>query len=234
MEKYTYALLLVGSIMIPLVRSFEDKVRFHKYLVPLFAGIFIMSLVFISWDVIFTRNGVWWFAHEYVLGIYLLGLPIEEWLFFVVIPYCVMFIYEVLRYFFPHFVFPRTVFVVSLALAIAFIVIAALNTQRIYTLVVMLLTGLLLISQLGLRNHKTWLSHFFLTYLVSLIPFFIVNGVLTSRPVVSYNDLENLGIRLYTIPVEDSVYLMGMMLMVNMVYERVKSARNKKTASGLR
>ena len=190
---------------------------------PLFAGIIVMALVFISWDVVFTRLGVWSFAHEYVLGVYILGLPIEEWLFFVVIPYCVMFTYEVLRHFFPRFIFPKTMFLVSLGLAILFIVVALLNTHRLYTLLVTLLTAFLLLGQLVLRTDKTWLSHFFLTYLVTLIPFLIVNGVLTAVPVVSYNDAENLGIRLFTIPVEDSVYLMGMMLMVNVVYEKVRN-----------
>jgi lycopene cyclase domain-containing protein len=51
-----------------------------------------------------------------------------------------------------------------------------------------------------------------------LIPFFIVNGILTGsfidEPVVWYNNDENLGIRLFTIPVEDSVYAFTMILTV--------------------
>jgi lycopene cyclase domain-containing protein len=50
-----------------------------------------------------------------------------------------------------------------------------------------------------------------------LIPFFIVNGVLTGswidNQVVWYNDAENLGIRIGTIPVEDSIYAYSMILM---------------------
>lgn len=223
MEKYYYALLLIGSIAIPLIRSFEARIRFREKWPALFAGILVMMLVFIPWDIIFTHNGVWAFNHTYVAGYYIFGLPVEEWLFFVVIPYCVVFTYEVFRCFFPRFVFPNTALFITLFLGILFLILAVFNIHRIYTFVVMLLTAVLALIQPLIRSHKTWLSHFFLTYVVILIPFLIINGALTGMftemPVVSYNDVENLGIRIFTISVEDSVYLLGMMFIVQMVYE---------------
>ncbi|MDR4987966.1 MAG: lycopene cyclase domain-containing protein [Bacteroidales bacterium] len=222
MEKWTYALLLIGSISIPMIRSFESRVQFYRQWKALFAGIFVMMLVFIPWDIIFTHHGIWSFNHDFVLGWYILGLPFEEWLFFIVIPYCVMFTYEVLKYFFPKFYMPKTSLRISLALGVFFLVLALFNTSQTYTLTVMLLTSALLFGQVILKTHKSWLSHYYLTYVITLIPFFIVNGILTSFPVVSYIDAENLGLRLYTIPAEDTVYLMGMMLIVTMIFEFVK------------
>jgi lycopene cyclase domain-containing protein len=53
--------------------------------------------------------------------------------------------------------------------------------------------------------------------------FFIVNGILTgtglAQPVVSYNDQENLGIRLLTIPIEDVVYGFELLLLNFFLYE---------------
>ena len=69
-------------------------------------------------------------------------------------------------------------------------------------------------------------------YFISLIPFLIINGVLTSRPVVMYNDLENSGIRIFiqgvsNIPVEDLAYCLLLLLMNIGLYEAF-SSRNKR------
>jgi lycopene cyclase domain-containing protein len=56
----------------------------------------------------------------------------------------------------------------------------------------------------------------------------MVNGFLTAIPVVIYNDAENLGMRIYTIPVEDIFYGMLLMLMNIVMYEKIK---NRKTSS---
>ena len=75
------------------------------------------------------------------------------------------------------------------------------------------------------------MGYFWLAYLVHLIPFFIVNGVLTGavtpEPVVWYNNAEILGIRLYTIPAEDTVYALTCLLLPITVMEFIQS----KTAS---
>jgi lycopene cyclase domain-containing protein len=229
MQQWTYALLLAGSILIPLIRSFESRIYFRKYWPALFTGILVMMMVFIPWDVVFTRNGVWGFSHDHVLGLYILSLPLEEWLFFVIIPYCVVFSYEVIRYFFPKIHFPKTALWLSVLLGVGLIVLGLIHADRLYTLVVMLLTGGLLLLQPMLKTHKTWLSQYYVSYLVTLIPFFIVNGVLTALPVVWYDNTQNLGIRMGTIPVEDSAYFMAMMLMVMTVYERIKTPVTRRT-----
>ncbi len=228
MQQWTYALLLAASVFIPLMRSFEPRIHFVRYWPALFLAVVVMMLVFIPWDVYFTSQEVWGFSHQYVTGIYLLGLPLEEWLFFVVIPFCVVFSYEVIRYFFPRIHFPKTALFLTLILGVSLIIIGLLNSSRLYTLMVTLLTGFLLLLQPLLKNHHKWLSHYFVSWLVTLLPFFIVNGVLTALPVVWYDDSQNLGLRLASIPVEDSAYFMSMMLLVMMIYEPLK----KKTLHG--
>jgi lycopene cyclase domain-containing protein len=225
MEKWTYALLLIGSIAIPMLRSFEPRIRFYARWPALFAGIFVMMLVYIPWDIIFTQKGVWAFNHQYVLGLYIAGLPIEEWLFFVVITYCVVFTYEVIVLFFPRISFPAAARMISLLLGTSFLLLAIFHTHQMYTMVVMLVAGTLALLQPIIKSHKTWLSHFYVTYLITLVPFFIVNGILTSFPVVTYNDMENFGIRLYSIPIEDAVYLLGMMYITMMVYHKIRKHR---------
>jgi lycopene cyclase domain-containing protein len=65
--------------------------------------------------------------------------------------------------------------------------------------------------------------------LIILVPFFIVNGILTgsfiAEPVVWYNNLENLGIRLFTIPIEDIGYAFNMLFLVVFLNEKFKKSK---------
>jgi len=65
-----------------------------------------------------------------------------------------------------------------------------------------------------------FLGRFFMTFLVISIPFLIFNGILTSLPVVWYDDAENLGIRIFSIPADDLIYNMGMLLIPLGMYAR--------------
>jgi lycopene cyclase domain-containing protein len=71
------------------------------------------------------------------------------------------------------------------------------------------------------KSFKT--GHFLVAYAVILIPFLVVNGFLTAIPVVLYNDAENLGIRIYTIPFEDTFYGMLLVLMNIAIFEKLRN-----------
>jgi lycopene cyclase domain-containing protein len=62
-----------------------------------------------------------------------------------------------------------------------------------------------------------------MAYFVHLIPFLLVNGVLTGavtpEPVVGYNANEIIGLRIYTIPIEDTIYAFTCLLIPITVME---------------
>ena len=113
---------------------------------------------------------------------------------------------------------------VVLVLGICFIVIGLYFNTRAYTALTFVSTGLLFITITFLWK-ATWIDRVLTTYAVLLIPFFIVNGILTGtgldEPVVWYNDEENLGIRLLTIPIEDIVYGFELFLLTVFFYEKL-------------
>jgi lycopene cyclase domain-containing protein len=64
-------------------------------------------------------------------------------------------------------------------------------------------------------------------YLVSFLPFLLINGVLTGSfiksPIVNYNSNEIIGFRIFTIPIEDSVYNLLMLLIVVSLFEKFRA-----------
>jgi lycopene cyclase domain-containing protein len=221
---WLYLALNVGSVSIPLAFSFDKRIHFYKNWKYLFPALICVATFFVIWDFWFTEIGVWKFNHMYVLGIDLVNLPLEELMFFIFIPYACMFIYESLKYYFPKDPFERVGRPVAIILGITCLAIAFAMNDRMYTAVTLILLGMFLLLNV-FAFHSWFLGRFFLMYLVSLIPFGIVNGVLTAMPVLIYNDFENSGIRIGTIPVEDAFYSMLMLLMNVTIYEHLKSAR---------
>ena len=97
LQNFTYLIILIGSIAVPLMYSFEKQVRFYTKLKYILPGMIFTATIFIIWDLRFEELGIWKFNPRYTTGIYILNLPVEEWLFFFVIPYCCMFIYEIVK-----------------------------------------------------------------------------------------------------------------------------------------
>lgn len=217
-SSWTYFLLLGLSILYPLAQSFEKRVFMYKKMKFIFPGMLFSAILFLVWDVLFTKIGIWSFNHDYTKDLYILGLPLEEWLFFLIIPYCIFFLYEVLRFFVKKFYFPTfTKFLIWFLISAATISLPFVF-EKTYTFTAIAFIIPFLGLQLILKTYKTWFSGFFLTYLISFIPFIIVNGFLTRLPVVKYNDAENLAYRIGTIPVEDFIYLLGMLLPAFTIY----------------
>jgi lycopene cyclase domain-containing protein len=73
-----------------------------------------------------------------------------------------------------------------------------------------------------------WFGKAVSVYAILLIPFLIVNGILTGtgleEPVVRYDNSENLGIRILSIPVEDVFYGFEMILLNIYLYKLFETA----------
>ncbi|WP_242119264.1 lycopene cyclase domain-containing protein [Aestuariivivens sediminicola] len=224
-----YLFLNLSSLSIPFIFSFHPKLRFYKNWKSLFTGILISMLVFIPWDIIFTNHGIWGFNSDYFLGLRLFNLPIEEWLFFVCIPYACVFTHYALIHYFPNRRLSKsTTKALGTVLSIIFAVIAVFNYDKWYT--VINFTVALMVLILVMIKNLELLRTYYLSFVIMLIPFFIVNGLLTGsfikNEVVWYNNSENLNMRLFTIPVEDTVYAFTLILLTLFVmnFNRIKSS----------
>lgn len=221
--KAAYLLINFLTILFPIVLSFDSRVQFYKSWKFIFPGLIITGLVFLVWDHLFTILDVWSFNPDYVIGLYILNLPIEEILFFITVPFACIFIYECLKYYIKKDLLKSVSRMISIMLIILSIVLLLTFYDRVYTLITF---GLLLLAlSYAEFIQKANLGRFYLAYLVSLIPFYIVNGILTSIPIVMYNNAENMAFRIGTIPFEDHFYSMSMLLINIRLFEYFKSRR---------
>lgn len=224
---YLYLLLNIASLSVPLAYSFNKKMRFIKHWRVVLLSLILVSSIFLVWDAIFTKNGVWGFNPDYHLNILIAGMPIEEWMFFFCIPYASVFIHYSLEYFKPKLILPKRI-TQSLTLFLIFVlgIVIYNNVDRDYTFVNY--TFLLFVLAIGLRYGLAYLQRFYVAFIIILIPFFIVNGILTGtgleEPVVWYNNSENLGIRILTIPIEDIGYAFTMIFGNVFLIEKFKRA----------
>ena len=223
MGQYTSLLVDFACIIIPFIASFYPKHPFYKEWIPFFLANIIVGLFFLIWDFYFTDWGIWGFNPDYLTGYYLLNLPIEELLFFVAIPYACVFTYFALKYLVKKNPMVHYHRFVTLILLCVLMVVGLFSLDKWYTGVTFLLTGGYLAIQLF---RKVDLSYHYLAYFIILPFFFVSNGILTGSflesPIVWYAEDENLGIRLFTIPIEDTVYGLLLILMNIDLYMFIK------------
>lgn len=226
-KHYTYLALDIASVLFPFILSFDKKVAFYKTWKYLFPSILISALFFILWDELFTQQGVWGFNSEYITGFKLGNLPIEEILFFVCVPYSCIFIYEVCKAYITKDVLTKSSNVITWLLMLLCVMLCLLYFDKIYTIVN---AGICLILLIVAKYYfyKKDLGKFYLSYLISLIPFLLCNGILTALPIVTYNDAENMGIRIFTIPFEDSIYCLSLLILPALLMQYFEKKYKKK------
>ena len=228
MLRYTYLFIDLFSLAGPLALSFDHKVAFYKNWKALFISIFCMSFIFIPWDVAKTAKGVWGFNSDYLTGIYFFNLPLEECLFFICIPYACIFIYECMNAYVKTDILHQIHRPLLLGLAFSLIFIGIYNYDKWYAAITFPYAGILLLSMIYIFRCN-YLGRFFTAYLVTLLPFLLVNGILTGsfiqEPIVWYSTDEIFNIRIGTIPVEDTIYNLSMLGTVVLFYEYLKKRK---------
>lgn len=225
--KTLYLTLLLLSVSIPLIYTvfFKDVIRYWKMFL---ISTTLVATFFIIWDFFFTKSSIWGFNNKYTLGIDLLGMPIEEWLFFFIIPFCSLFIHYALNYLKPNFYLKKkATYYLTLNLIMLLAIIVFSNMNKAYT--VLNFCILIIVLFIGIKYQLHFLQRFYVSFVLILIPFLIINGILTGlfleEPIVSYNANEILGVRIFTIPIEDVGYAFSMLFSNLIIFEYFKAKK---------
>jgi len=220
-----YLTLLVFSVLIPFILSFDKRVGFYRLWKSLFPSVILVGAVYITADILFVKHGIWGFNPEYHSNIILIGLPLEEWLFFILIPYACIFIHYVFISYYPDLMLSdHFVKIFSAMLIIILVIVILIHYDKTYTFFNFSLLILALV--LALFDKSNLLNRYFISFLLILVPFFIVNGILTGTfirgEVVWYNNSEITGLRLLTVPVEDIGYAFSLVLLNLLIINKLQ------------
>lgn len=244
-SNYAYILVDLFCLVGPFFLSFHKSVAFYKNFKPLLIGLLTMSALYLPWDILFTHWGIWNFNPTYTLAPRWFSLPIEEWLFFIAVPFACVFSFECVRYFkktAPSQFFAK-ILAPAISIAAACLCFYAALNGLWYTFSATLVCSLLLLFHIILKSD--YLGYFLFAWFILLIPFFISNGVLTglhfykysllntsnvniSEAIVRYNNQFNLGIRVWSVPIEDFFYGLAMVLLTLTPYEYFRLKWNSK------
>ncbi len=215
---YQYLLINFAIIAFTLMLSFEKRLKYYSKIKKLMPAILVVGAIYVGWDAFATYRGHWSFNPDFVLGIKVLGLPIEEILFFITVPYSCIFAYEGIAYFLgdgkvraPNRILTATIGLVCLGSAFLF-------WGKEYTFLALFSVGL---TVLFVSNFYAELlgSRLYWVYIgFTIVVFLIFNYVLTSLPIVEYSASAITGIRVLTIPIEDFFFNFSMLTLYLLAY----------------
>ncbi|SMX96536.1 lycopene cyclase domain-containing protein [Brevibacterium sp. 239c] len=94
MSAYEYLLLMGACLLITLPLELLFSARVYRRWKLLLGSLIPVILVFSLWDIIAIARDHWTYNKQFVTGIHLGNLPLEEIVFFIVIPICALLSYE--------------------------------------------------------------------------------------------------------------------------------------------
>ena len=223
--KFEYLLFHLVVIAGPVASQFTRQIKsVSRWRLKLRVSAIVM-IPYVIWDVL-VAGSHWQFNTAYTLNFRLFGLPIEEWLFFITVPFGCLLVWETLpqtdRWLVPLKPLRHVRSILYVALPVG---IWVFSTGKQYTGLVLCCFGLvglvdtLLRTDLLLRP-KTYL---YLAIVSGLI--LVFNGYLTARPVVTYGEAYQMGYRIWTIPIEDFGYGFTLMLFNTVLYEKLSDGK---------
>lgn len=214
----TYLYLNFAILLFPLLFSFEKRIKYYSNIKSLTISILIIGTLYTAWDIFATYRGHWSFNPAHVLGIKFFGLPLEEVLFFITVPYSCIFAYEGIKYYLKDAKLFEKNRNLSLVVGIIFVILSFLPIGGEYTTLAFISVGLAVIF-ISFFMDELFSSKLFWIYTVfSVLVFLIFNYLLTSIPVVEYSSLAIIGFRVITIPIEDFMFNFSMLTLYLAIY----------------
>lgn len=96
MSSWQYVAVMGLCFAVTLPLEFALGARVYRRPRTLLLTLVPVVVVFGAWDLFGFHRGDWWYSAHRTLGITVMTLPVEEWLFFLAVPVCAVLTYEAL------------------------------------------------------------------------------------------------------------------------------------------
>lgn len=236
--KYEYLIFNIIVISGPLFFGSLKRFFFLNYLKEALVSIVISAIPFIIWDMAVT-NRHWFFAEQYTMGIRFFGLPFEEILFFFTVPFACLFTWQMVKKYFisssytsnhinsiaDNFFSNKTIiFLVILFLIIS--IFSFFNGLEYTSLSALFFSISILFDKYF--GAKIIFTKRFVVYFIFVSIFTVIfNGYLTWRPIVTYDEIYQIGFRIFTIPIEDFFFGYALLILATSLFEKMITNKNK-------
>ena len=202
MRSYLYLFFNIVVFVPVLVLSLTTDVKPHKHWRSLLFAYLAVSVPFILWDIWAAQAGHWGFNSLYIYSWRFFGIPAEELLFFITVPFAMMYVWGVIK---KHVsdravgkIWPK---IVLILIGLAAIVFSLIYFGNGYTRSAMLATLLSILVIFWSGMYK--MQRFWVFQAVLLALFLVFNSILTALPIITYGENSIVGLRIGTIPFED-------------------------------
>lgn len=224
MRNVTYLIINMLIFLPVLILSFRTDVKPHKHPMALLASYLLVSVPFIIWDIWATTAGHWSFNSDYIMGPSFRGVPLEEWLFFITVPFAMIYTWGVVK----KYVSDKPAILVWPFLGIG--VITGLSSWMLinywsngYTRSAAFAT--LITVFIGLFIGLFFSVRFWTFQILLLSLFLIFNTVLTRLPIITYGTDSIIGFKVGTIPIEDLFFGFALVNLFLFVFHTVDQSR---------
>lgn len=214
-------LIIAGLLLL----SFDKKLRFYKQWKTLIPSILFVVILFVFWGRAFSKAQILGLNPNYLTGISYFDIPIEEYLILFTTSFFFSFIYEEIKSHFFKFRPVQFSYYFSLTFTLLAIILALVYHDKWYTFAALMIAGVLnWIIYFGYT--PKWYPYFIIAFLVALIPFLFVEGLLlgmiTENSLTWYNPNEIIGFKILSVPIEEFFFFFLMNFSVIVIHEFLK------------
>lgn len=98
MDRWQYLLVMGGCLLLTLPLEFVLRARVYRRPLRLALALLPTVVVFVAWDLLGIVRDHWSYSSRFTSGIMLGIMPLEELVFFLVVPICGLLSYEAVGY----------------------------------------------------------------------------------------------------------------------------------------